>query len=404
MLARDGRGPAVLSSGFRPFFLLGAICAALVIAIWFPWYLGFISVPALFPPVAWHAHELLFGYVPAVAAGFLLTAVPNWTRRPPVVGWPLAGLVLVWLAGRVAVAISDELGPRLTALATMALLVALAALIGREIVAARNWKNLKVPAILIVLLADQALFQWEIWRYGRNTYGASIAVATILVLIMLIGGRIVPSFTGNWLRKRGVPGSPAAFSRVDALVSVVCTVALAAWVGAPALPEARRAIGVLLVLASAVQLLRQVRWCPHRTLREPLVAILHVAYFFVPIGFLLTGLSFITDSVAPSAGIHAWTAGAIGVMTLAMMTRVTLGHTGRPLRAGWGTTGIYGLVVVSAIARIVVALVPEWTMMLVPASGLAWCSGFIGFALLFGPALVGGMPPLKIGWKRVPRA
>ncbi len=174
------------------------------------------------------------------------------------------------------------------------------------------------------------------------------------------------------------------------MVSVVCTIALAAWVGAPALPEARRVIGVLLILASAARLLRQVRWCPHRTHREPLVAILHVAYLVIPIGFPLTGLSFLTDSVAPSAGVHAWTAGAIGIMTLAMMTRVTLGHTGRPLGSGWGTTGIYGLVVVSAMARIVVVLVPEWTTILVPASGPAWCSGFIGFALLFGPALVGG--------------
>src|SRR5215831_3424636 len=149
---RSWQGAAILSYSFRPFFLFAALHAMLAILLWVPWFLGLVTLPSLLPPVAWHAHSLLFGYVPAVIAGFLLTAVPNWTGRLPVVGWPLAGLFSLWLAGRIATLVSPQLGPWLTAIADLSFLCTLTAVVGCEILSARNWRNLKVLLALSVLL------------------------------------------------------------------------------------------------------------------------------------------------------------------------------------------------------------------------------------------------------------
>jgi len=158
---RAWRGPAVLSFGFRPFFLLGALWAALAMGLWVAMLAGRLTLPTAFDPVSWHAHEFLFGYLGAIIAGFLLTAVPNWTGRLPVTGWPLAGLVAAWLAGRVAVTVSQDLPPLAVALAELALVAALAVLLGREIIVGRNWRNLPVIGLLAVFGFANALFHWD---------------------------------------------------------------------------------------------------------------------------------------------------------------------------------------------------------------------------------------------------
>ncbi len=388
---RAWRGPALLSFGFRPFFLFGACHAAISVAVWVAWLLGGVGPPTAFPPVAWHAHELLFGYVPAIVAGFLLTAVPNWTGRLPVVGWPLAGLFAIWLAGRVAVAMSLIAGPWVAALASLAFPVALVAVIGREIIASRNRRNLKVIAVVVILLAAQALFHWEVWRFGYSTYGGHAGMAATLLLIMLIGGRIVPSFTGNWLKKRGGEHLPAGFSRFDIVALTSAAAALAAWVALQGQAIDGRLAAGLLVLAGIVHLVRLARWQPHRTAAEPLVTVLHAGYAFVPLGFLLAGYAAATgDPLIGTGAVHAWTTGAIGTMTLAVMTRATLGHTGRPLAAGPATVAIYGAVIVSALARVAAALVPQWGTILVPLAGIAWVGAFAGFAAVYGPMLLSG--------------
>ncbi|MCT8973613.1 NnrS family protein [Microbaculum marinisediminis] len=387
--ARQWTGPALFSYGFRPFFLAGALYAAIAVGVWVPWYLGAVTLPTDWPPIAWHAHELLFGYVPAVVAGFLLTAVPNWTGRLPVVGWPLAGLFAFWLLGRFAIATSDWFGAALTAIATLSFLAGLGAVIGREILAGRNWKNLKVLIIVVMLFAAQALFQWEVLNDGHSVYGARLAIATTITLIVLIGGRIVPSFTGNWLRQRGGQTMPVPFSRFDAIVIAVSVVALAAWIVAPSFEGVAIAAAPLLLLAGILQLVRQARWRPLRTFAEPLVTILHVAYLFVPLGFLLAAVAAASESAVPNtAAIHAWTAGAIGTMTLAVMTRATLGHTGRTLTAGAATVAIYGLVVLAALTRIGAAVFPSGMDWLLSVSAVAWIGAFAGFSLVYGPLLV----------------
>jgi uncharacterized protein involved in response to NO len=387
-LQRAWTGPALFTYGFRPFFLFGALHAALMVALWVPWYLGFIALPSAFPPVVWHSHELLFGYVPAIVAGFLLTAVPNWTGRLPVVGWPLAGLFAVWLIGRLAVAVSVNLSPFAVAAVSLAFPLALAGVIGREIAAGKNWRNLKVLAGVVALAVAQALFHHEVWRYGRATYGDHLAVAAALMLIMIVGGRIVPSFTTNWLKQHNPGALPTPSNRFDSISMAVAAVALAAWVAAPLISGAQLGVATLLLIAGVLQAARQVRWQPWRTLREPLVTVLHVGYAFVPLGFVLAALA-AQGGASPLAtgATHAWTVGAIGLMTLAVMTRATRGHTGRPLTAPAGTLIIYLLMFAAAGLRILAAAVPETSFIALSIAGCAWVAAFLLFAMLYGPML-----------------
>ncbi|KAB2917410.1 MAG: NnrS family protein [Hyphomicrobiaceae bacterium] len=381
--------PAILGYGFRPFFLFGALHAALAIVLWVPWFLGLKAVATTLPPVAWHAHSLLFGYVPAVIAGFLLTAIPNWTGRPPLVGWPLAALVSLWLAGRLAVIVPASLGPWSAALLDLTFLAALTAIAAREVVSARNWRNVKVLVLLAILLFAQGLFHWEVERFGRPEMSDRLAIGTVLTLITLIGGRIVPSFTSNWIRRSNPGPLPRPPGTFDTLATTAGIVALGTWIATAQMNVPGWAGGGILVLAGLLHLVRQARWAPHRTLREPLVAILHAAYFFVPLGYILTGAAELSHGhIAASAGIHAWTTGAIGTMTLAVMTRASLGHTGRPLAATRTTIAIYGAVLLAALLRIASALAPHLTLLLLPAAGIAWIVAFAAFAAAYGPMLL----------------
>lgn len=385
--------PAVLSLGFRPFFLLGALFAVIMIALWVPWFLGFIAVPSAFPPVAWHAHELLFGFVPAIIAGFLLTAVPNWTGRRPIVGLSLAGLVLLWLVGRVVIALSAHVDPYVIATLSAAFPAVLAVVVGREIVLARNTRNLKVVGVLLGLAVADLLFHYEIWQFGRPRHAHTVAVALALLLVIVISGRIIPTFTANWLKanREGAP-LPPAFDRIDLAAVLLSGAALLGWMSVSFLDSVqwgRPLVAALMLGASAANLLRQARWQPHRTGAEPLLAILHVAYAFVGLGFLLAGLGIAWgDYDFTTAGIHAWTVGAIGTMMIGVMTRVSRGHTGRPLTAPAGTVLLYALILIAAATRIVAGLYPQVTPMLLPLSGLAWVGAFGGFVVLYGRMLV----------------
>jgi len=397
MVPPRSASPAILSVGFRPFFLFGALFGAVMVALWVPWFLGLIAVPSAFPPTAWHAHELLFGFVPAIVAGFLLTAVPNWTGRPPVAGFALLGLFLLWLSGRVALALSMKLDAGTTAALSIAFPLVLAAVIGREIVAAGNRRNLKVVAVLLGLAAADGWFHYEIWQFGRPRHAQFVAVALVVLLLMIVAGRIVPMFTANWLKQRQGGPFPPSFNRLDGAVVLLSGAALLAWVLAVAFdggPLGRNLCGATMVVAAGANVLRQARWQAHRTLAEPLLTILHIAYLFVALGFLLGGLGVLWDDDAyVTAGLHAWTVGAIGTMMLAVMTRVSRGHTGRALMAPPGTVVLYLLILIAAGARIAVGLHPEATLALMPVAGFAWVAAFVGFALLYGPMLM--RPRLK---------
>ena len=381
-------GPAILAFGFRPFFLIGGLWAACSMALWLVMLRAGPLLPSSLDPFSWHAHEALFGYLGAVIAGFLLTAVPSWTGRPPLAGWPLLGLVALWVLGRVAIAVSSHLSALVVIVADLAFLGALGALLLREIVVARNWRNLVVIGMVGVFLAGNALFHAEAvaGSHPASGYGLRIALAAAIMMISVIGGRIVPAFTRNWLAARGSEALPAAFGRADRVALAASVLALASWVASPDGLGA----GVLLLVAGVAQCVRLARWRWRGTLAEPLVWILHVGFAFVPLGMVAMGAAALRPgALVTAAAQHLWMAGAIGVMTLAVMTRATLGHSGRALTAGAGTTGLYLLVIASVLARLAAGAFPDSMLPLLTVSAALWILGFAGFALLYAPLLIG---------------
>jgi uncharacterized protein involved in response to NO len=377
-------GPTLLSYGFRPFFLFGACYAALAILAWLPLFYGGIALATAFSPRDWHVHEMLYGYIPAVVTGFLLTAIPNWTGRLPLQGWPLLVLVIVWAAGRVAVTLSAETGWLAAALIDSSFLLLVVAATAREIMAGRNWGNLKVLIPVTILGLGNAAFHVEAHVSGAADYGIRVGIAGILVLIMVIGGRLIPSFTRNWLARENPGRLPVPFGRFDAAVIVLSSAALAFWIVEPF----GQATATGLFAAGLLQIFRLARWAGDRTLRDRLVIVLHMAYAFVPLGFVLTGLSAI-GVVAPSAGLHSWMVGAAGMMTLAVMTRATLGHTGHKLVASLPTQLIYAAVFIAAVARICATLEPRWSELELHVAAFAWAAAFLGFSIVYGPMLWG---------------
>ncbi|MGN6535524.1 MAG: NnrS family protein [Mesorhizobium sp.] len=386
---RPGNYPAVLSYGFRPFFLLAALQAGGAILFWLPLFYGDLATQSAFAPVDWHVHEMLFGYLTAVVTGFLLTAIPNWTGRLPVQGTPLLLLVLLWLAGRMAVFFSGSLGWLPAAVVDCSFLLAVAAAAAIEIVAGRNWRNLKVLAPVSVLFAANVVFHVEAHALGASDLARRLGIGAAIVLIMVIGGRIIPSFTRNWLARENPGRLPSPFGRFDAVAITVSALALAAWAFVPE----RTGTGVVLVAAALFNVVRLARWAGYRTTRDPLVLVLHVAYAFVPLGLLLAGCAALAQDIVPvAAAVHAFGVGAIGSMTLAVMTRATLGQTGRDLKASGGTVAIYACVVLAALLRILAAFDPGRDMLIHTSAGL-WAAAFLGYAALYGGMLVS--PRLK---------
>lgn len=377
--------PALLSYGFRPFFLLGALYAGLAVLVWLPVLRGALDTASLFAPLDWHSHEMLYGYLAAVLTGFLLTAIPNWTGRLPVQGYPLLGLVLLWIAGRIAVFCSAAIGWLATAVIDSAFLLAVMAAALTEIVSGRNWRNLKVIIPVNIFALANILFHLEAHFAGASDIARRLGVGAAIVLVVLIGGRIIPSFTRNWLARENPGKLPAPVSRFDMATILLTALSLAFWTLAPG----ALATALLLIAAAGFNALRLGRWAGYRALRDPLVIILHLGYAFVPVGLLLVGCQILHPArLAPAIGVHALGAGAIGVMTLAVMVRATLGHTGRPLRAGLTGCAVFGAIVIAAIFRIVAALdlTGPWLMEL---SGAVWAAAFIGFALFYGAMLLG---------------
>lgn len=379
---RDYTGPVLLEQGFRPFFIAAGAWAALALGLWIAILTGHASLPTAFDAMTWHAHGLLFGFVGAAIAGFLLTAVPNWTGRLPVRGAPLAGLALLWLAGRIAVSTSAWIGPEAAAVIDLAFWVVLGVAIAREILAGNNRRNLPVVVAVALFAAADALVHAGAlgWPAAGQT-GMRLGIAVAIFLITLIGGRIVPSFTRNWLAKRGDPRLPINRTWLNIATLIGTGVVLAAWSVSPAHP----AVGVGLLAVAVLHAARLANWRGGATLAEPLVTILHIGYAWVPIGLALAGLAAISPAtVPPVAGLHALTAGAMGTMVLAVMTRASLGHSGRQLTANGRTMAIYALITVAALGRVAAAFMPTLWLPLLVISATAWIAAFGLFTLIYG--------------------
>jgi uncharacterized protein involved in response to NO len=348
-------------------------------------YQGHIALPTAFDAVAWHYHEMLFGYVAAVLAGFALTAIPNWTGRLPLQGAPLLGLVLLWLAGRVAVAVSALIGVWAAAAIDLLFLAALAAVFLREIVEGRNWRNLPVVGAVILFFLCNVLIHYEtLGLIDSGGRAQKLSIAVPIVLITLIGGRIIPSFSRNWLARHDAPRLPKSFGTFDRLTLVATLGTLAWWAIAPLGPVS----GGLAAIAAALNLVRLARWQGLATRTEPLLWAMHLGYLWIPAGLGLLALASLQEGVSQTGSIHALTVGAVGTMTLAVMSRATLGHTGQPLHAGAGLTLAYLLVTAAAVLRIAASLRADLFTPLVLAAAVAWIAAFLFYLGVCGPVLV----------------
>jgi uncharacterized protein involved in response to NO len=371
-----------LRGGFRPFFFGAAMWGVIALALWLCSIGGLLQLPTRFDPVAWHRHEMLFGFVGAAIAGFLLTAIPNWTGRLPIAGKPLLALFGLWLAARAALLLSATIGLMPAMVLDVGFFATLTTVGAREVLAAKN-RNLPIVAMaLLFTCADAA-------DYAANAgvipdVGWQLAILLIVVLISIVGGRIIPSFTRNWMAKQGnrtgLPTQPAA---LDLLVIAGTAICLLFWIFTPA----DRLTGILLILAAALQLLRLVRWAGGRTTSDPLVLILHIGYVWIPTGLLLLGLTILSPSVPRSAAVHALTAGAMTTMVLAVMTRATLGHTGRDLHANPPTVVLYGCVTLGALLRVAASLGTGPYRLMLDISGILWAAALVMFLIVYGPML-----------------
>ncbi|WP_158611023.1 NnrS family protein [Aurantiacibacter spongiae] len=379
---RMAQSPPILRGGFRPFFLGAGAWALIALTIWLAFLFGWDSARLIDDPVAWHRHEMLFGFAGAAIAGFALTAVPNWTGRLPIAGGALAGLFGLWLMGRI-VPLTTAGHPVASALLDGGFQILLAFLLGREIVRSGN-RNVPVVAIIAAFGIASTLDRLEMggvvdvgaigWRGG---------LALVAVLIALIGGRIVPSFTRNWLASQGCEGRlPAQADRFDLAIMVLGGMALLSWLALPGSLSS----GWLLLGAGIGHALRLARWQGWRCASNALVAILHMGYGWLSAGLMLLGLAAF-DLVTETLAVHALTTGAIATMILAVMTRATLGHTGRPLMASGITKLSYVLITVAAVARVLAGLAIAPSHALMAVAGAAWCAAFTLFLLEYGPML-----------------
>lgn len=375
-----------LRGGFRPFFFGGALWAILALAIWLLALIGFVTIPSNFGALAWHRHEMLFGFAGAVITGFLLTAIPNWTGRLPIAGPPLAALFALWVLGRVSVLFSALAPPAAATVIDAGFYLLVAMIAGREVLQAGNNRNL--PLVAMVLLLGVANLLDHLSAGGAlpdSEIGWKVALAIITLMISVVGGRIVPSFTRNWLAKQGVSkGLPTQPNRFDTAVLIVAALALLAWITAPA----GRPTGLLFALAGGLQFVRLGRWKGWKTLRDPLVFILHLGYAWIPVGLGLFAAVSFGSSVPQSAAVHALTAGAMSTMILAVMTRATLGHTGRDLVAGPLTWLCYILVTIGALLRVTSSL--GWVAFgsSMEIAGLFWIGAFTIFLFGYAPMLL----------------
>ena len=363
--------------GFRPFFLLASTFASLSIALWGAQYAGWLRMPYLSGAI-WHAHEMLFGFVLAVMTGFLFTAVRNWTGHPTPFGAPLAMLAALWIAGRVLV-----LTPYAIAAAAINTLfpLAVAVGIGVPLVRSGNRRNLFFIVLLVLIATGELATHLALLDIVAlpDRLGVQVALDVILLVMTVVGGRVVPMFTTN-----GVQGAQV---QRNTLVERLVPASMLGVLLADLLPVPTELLAIILAVGAAAQVARVLLWRPWQTVRVPLVWILHIGYFWIPVHLTFRVLSEF-DLVSPLLATHALTVGAIGALTLGMMTRTARGHTGRPLVADPFEVGAFTLVTAAAITRVLVPLaLPSAYREAVIGSACLWSVAYAIYAVRYWPIL-----------------
>lgn len=381
--ATSGASLAIASKGFRPFFLLAALFALAIVPIWLLILHGAVRATPYLDAVSWHAHEMIFGFVVAVVAGFLLTAVGNWTQRETAVGTPLLALAALWLVGRLAMGLSAVLPASLVALADLAFLPALIVVLGRPLVDAKNRRNFVILGILLLFFLANVSMHLEalgVLGAGSARRASLVSVDLVLLLITIIVGRVLPMFTRNATGVTSIRSVPL----LDAL-------AIGAMVGVTLLDVVAPASQVGALLSGVAGILaggRAAHWGARHSFKQPLVWILHTGYAWLVLGLVFRAVAGLGGVGFASLATHALTVGAIGSLTLGMMARVALGHTGRMLVVPPAIAMAFVAINLAAVARVFVPLfAPGWYFAELVATATLWVIAFATFLVVYAPIL-----------------
>ena len=374
----------IFQNSFRPFFIAAGFWATLAVPFWLLNYFGIMIVIDNFNILLWHQHEILYGFVAAAIAGFILTAIPNWTGRLPIKNMPLAILVFLWILGRVGFLTTAIFGTITTSLMDLPFLIVLVLVIMREIVSGKNWRNLPVIILISFFTLGNILVHLQIHEIIDSAeLGIRLSTFVLSILLALIGGRIVPSFTRNWLAQNKANKFPRPFGNFDK----ISLISLVVFVFAQVIIPHHQATSLLALLAGLLHGIRFIRWKVWMTLAEPLIWILHVGYMWLCVALVLIGFSGLTDFVPYTSSYHALTVGAFSTMILAVMTRASLGHTGRTIKATLGTTTIFIFITIAAILRVYEPFINESGTLILSLSGIFWTLSFALFIFIYFPIL-----------------
>ncbi|WP_333874748.1 NnrS family protein [Methylobacter sp.] len=367
--------------GFRAFFALAGLAALILIVFWNAIFNGTLTSEHYYPDNYWHAHEMLMGYAVAVIAGFLLTAVKNWTGKPTLTGDQLASLCLLWLYGRILPFYAGLLPDALIALVDFSFLPALAYQVSKPIIQAKQFKNMFFIGLLLLLALGNGLIHAEMlgWQENIATTGIELIVATIIILILIVAGRVFPFFT-----ERGIPGTLIIRNPLLDNLSVASVVIV---FGLQLFGISGTLLALAAIVTVIVNITRLAGWYVQRIWYVPLLWVLYAGYSWVILGFILTALS-AYSVVQPSLALHAFTLGGIGVLTLGMMARVSLGHTGRALKASNAIAIAFILINIAALFRVLLPIaMPHWYENLIYVSTLCWLAAFSLFVFVYAPIL-----------------
>ncbi|HOV03828.1 MAG TPA: NnrS family protein [Kaistiaceae bacterium] len=400
--ARGPKVPIFLTAGFRFFFLAAGLYAILAMAAWLSWLGihaagGAVVTPTMaMAPHFWHAHEMIMGFAVAVISGFFLTAVPNWTNTAPARAAFVSSVGGLWLAGRLAMWFSAFLPAFLVAVVDLAFLPALTVRLAINMRNNPQPRNVVVVGLLGIVTIGNLMMHLEWTGITDDTAasGARLALFTIGGLIAVIGGRVTPSFTRNALRRVSVTADP-----VDRPIFDRAGVFAAGAVGPlVALGVPDMAVGVVAIVAGLANGARLAGWQGRHTLKEPILWSLHLGFLMVAVGFLYYGVALLLPGLGEIAALHLIAIGAVGCMTMAMMTRAALGHTGRGLKVAPAIAVAYLLVAAAALTRTFgLVLFPAGYYQVVFLSGALWMAGFAIFSVIYFPILTGPRPGLPTG-------
>jgi uncharacterized protein involved in response to NO len=381
-----------LSHGFRPFFLFAGLYAVVPMIVWLFWYaapgIGILlnTLAGSLPPSVWHGHEMIYGYTMAVVGGFFLTAVPNWTGREPVRGRLLGALAATWLVGRAALWLTNVLPVSVTAALDLSFVPFLAILIIKALSGGWSKRNAVFMPILAALFAGNVLVHLDAAGIlpGWAGRGLVLGLDAVVLLITVIGGRVVPAFTTNALRRHGESALPVSRPWVERVSILLTAAVLVADLARPG----GFITGSIAIAAALANALRLAGWRGHKTFDQPILWIIHLGYAWLVIGLAAKGMAILSGWFSETTTQHVLTIGAIGSMTMGVMSRAALGHTGRPLVVAPAITAAYVLVSLAALARVAgPVLLPSLETQTVALAGVLWCVAYAIFTVVYWPML-----------------